>query len=95
MIAAVLGVEAVVANIGVPSMELYAARDRDLNFYMIGATPRRHRSPWACAWNRRDVVVLDGDGSLLGPPFLPWWRSGDGEPHDRLPGQRAFGAGDL
>src|SRR5690606_6998231 len=29
--------EAVVANIGVPSKELYAAKDRDLNFYMLGS----------------------------------------------------------
>lgn len=64
---------AVVANIGVPSKELYAARDRDLNFYMLGSYTQAspiglgiaHASP------KRDVVVLDGDGSLLGTGILP------------------------
>ncbi len=71
-IAAVLDGEAVVANIGVPSKELYAARDRDLNFYMLGsytqATPIGLGLSLA---TDKDVVVLDGDGSLLGTAVLP------------------------
>ncbi len=71
-IANILDGEAVVANIGVPSKELYAARDRDLNFYMLGsytqATPIGLGLSLA---TDRDVVVLDGDGSLLGTAVLP------------------------
>ncbi len=72
VIAGVLNDEAVVANIGVPSKELYAARDRDLNFYMLGsytqATPIGLGLSLA---TDKDVVVLDGDGSLLGTAALP------------------------
>ncbi len=71
-IAAALGDEAVVANIGVPSKELYAANDRALNFYMLGsytqATPIGLGLSIA---TDRDIVVLDGDGSLLGTAVLP------------------------
>lgn len=71
-IADVLDDEAVIANIGVPSKELYAANDRDLNFYMLGsytqATPIGLGLALAAD---RDVVVLDGDGSLLGTAVLP------------------------
>ena len=72
VIAAGLNDEAVIANIGVPSKELYAARDRALNFYMLGsytqATPIGLGLSLA---TDRDVVVLDGDGSLLGTAALP------------------------
>ncbi|MCK9330381.1 MAG: sulfopyruvate decarboxylase subunit beta [Candidatus Cloacimonetes bacterium] len=72
VIAAALDNEAVVANIGVPSKELYAANDRDLNLYMLGsytqATPIGLGLSLA---TDRDVVVLDGDGSLLGTAVLP------------------------
>ena len=72
VIAAALDGEAVVANIGVPSKELYAANDRDLNFYMLGsytqATPIGLGLGLA---TDKDVVVLDGDGSLLGTAVLP------------------------
>ena len=72
VIAAGLDDEAVIANIGVPSKELYAARDRALNFYMLGsytqATPIGLGLSLA---TDRDVVVLDGDGSLLGTAALP------------------------
>ena len=72
VIAAALDSEAVVANIGVPSKELYAARDRNLNFYMLGsytqATPIGLGLSLATS---KDVVVLDGDGSLLGTAVLP------------------------
>lgn len=72
VIADALADEAVIANIGVPSKELYAANDRDLNFYMLGsytqATPIGLGLSLA---TDRDVVVLDGDGSLLGTAVLP------------------------
>ncbi len=57
--------EAVIATIGVPSKELYAAQDRDLNFYMLGslgqATPI---GLGASLKTQRETLVLDGDGSL-------------------------------
>jgi len=71
-IASLLRDEAVVSNIGVPSKELYAARDRDLNFYMLGSYTQA--SPIGLGLSKRteqDVVVLDGDGSLLGTAILP------------------------
>ncbi len=60
----------VVSNIGVPSKELYAAIDQPTNFYMLGswglATPigigLAHGKPG------REVIVLDGDGSILFEP---------------------------
>lgn len=72
VIAAALDGEAVVANIGVPSKELYAARDRDLNFYMLGSYTQATPIGLGLALaTDRDVVVLDGDGSLLGTAVLP------------------------
>ena len=62
----------VVSNIGVPSKETYASKDRDLNFYMLGsytqATPIGFGM--AISTNRR-VLVIDGDGSLMGSSFFP------------------------
>lgn len=64
--------EAVVSNIGVPSKEVFASRDRPLNFYMLGsytqATPIGLGMALASS---RDVTVIDGDGSLLGSSILP------------------------
>ena len=72
VIAAALDEEAVVANIGVPSKELYAARDRDLNFYMLGSYTQATPIGLGLALETdRDIVVLDGDGSLLGTAVLP------------------------
>lgn len=71
-IADILDGEAVVANIGVPSKELYAANDRDLNFYMLGSyTQTTPIGLGLSLGTDRDVVVLDGDGSLLGTAVLP------------------------
>ncbi|KUG19562.1 MAG: sulfopyruvate decarboxylase subunit beta [Methanomicrobiaceae archaeon] len=71
-IAPLLDGEAVVANIGVPSKELYAARDRALNFYMLGSYTQASPIGLGLALRtERDVVVLDGDGSLLGSAILP------------------------
>ena len=72
VIAAALDEEAVVANIGVPSKEFYAARDRDLNFYMLGSYTQATPIGLGLALETdRDIVVLDGDGSLLGTAVLP------------------------
>lgn len=60
----------VVSNIGIPSKELYAAANQDTNFYMLGsmglATPIG--IGLALGQKRREVIVLDGDGSLLMNP---------------------------
>ncbi len=71
-VAEVLDGEAVVSNIGVPSRELYAIRDRDLNFYMLGSYTQASPIALGLALQTdRDVIVLDGDGSLLGTAVLP------------------------
>lgn len=63
---------AVVSNIGVPSKEVYACGDRDLNFYMLGSYTQASAVGLGVAiGSDRDVVVVDGDGSLLGSSVLP------------------------
>ena len=64
--------EAVVSNIGIPGKELYNIKDRPLNFYMLGSYSQA--SPIGLGISlktRRNVFVLDGDGSLLGTGILP------------------------
>ena len=60
---------AVVCNLGVPSKELYAVGHQPSNFYMLGsmgmATPIGLGISLSSG---RDVVVIDGDGSLLMNP---------------------------
>ncbi|MCK4269634.1 MAG: sulfopyruvate decarboxylase subunit beta, partial [Methanogenium sp.] len=68
--------ELVVSNIGVPSKELYAARDRKENFYMFGSYTQATPIGLGLALGigtgtGKDVIVLDGDGSLLGTAVLP------------------------
>ena len=65
--------EILVANIGVPSKELYAARDRPENFYMLGSYTQASAIGLGIAVARPDkrVIVIDGDGSLLGSAILP------------------------
>ncbi len=71
-IADVLDDELVVSNIGVPGKELYAASDRDENFYMLGSYTQASPLGFGISLGtRRDVIVLDGDGSLLGTAILP------------------------
>ncbi len=61
--------EIVVANIGVPSKELYHIMDRDLNFYMLGSMGLASAIGLGLAMTQhRHVVVIDGDGSLLMNP---------------------------
>jgi sulfopyruvate decarboxylase subunit beta len=65
--------EVLVSNIGVPSKELYAARDRPGNFYMLGSYTQASAIGLGIATVRpeKQVIVLDGDGSLLGSSVLP------------------------
>jgi sulfopyruvate decarboxylase subunit beta len=65
--------EVLVANIGVPSKELYASHDRPENFYMLGSYTQASAIGLGIATVRpeRRVIVLDGDGSLLGSAILP------------------------
>jgi sulfopyruvate decarboxylase subunit beta len=65
--------EILVSNIGVPSKELYAAGDRPENFYMLGSYTQASAIGLGIATARPDkrVIVLDGDGSLLGSSILP------------------------
>jgi len=67
-----LGDALAVANLGVPAKELYAVRDRPENFYMLGSYTQATPIGFGCALGQdRDVVVFDGDGSLLGTAILP------------------------
>ncbi len=65
----VLDDEVVVSNIGIPSKELYHAGDRPLNFYMLGSMGLASAIGLGLAMaQHRQVVVIDGDGSLLMNP---------------------------
>ncbi len=59
--------ELVVCNIGFPSRELYDIEDRERNFYMIGSMGLASSIGLGLALAKpdEDVVVIDGDGSLL------------------------------
>ena len=59
--------EIVVCNIGFPSRELYDIKDRKENFYMIGSMGLASSIGFGLALARpdKDIVVIDGDGSLL------------------------------
>ncbi len=72
VIASMMTNELVVSNIGVPSKELYHARDVPANFYMLGSYTQASPLGLGIALGTdRKVVVLDGDGSLLGTSVLP------------------------
>jgi len=56
----------IICNIGFPSRELYAVRDRPENFYMLGSMGMASSIGLGIALSqRRRVIVLDGDGSVL------------------------------
>ena len=58
--------ELVVCNIGFPSRELYAVKDSSTHFYMLGSMGMASSIGLGLALSqKRKVVVLDGDGSLL------------------------------
>jgi sulfopyruvate decarboxylase len=72
VIAGMLKDEYVVSNIGVPSKELFAAQDRDRNFYMLGSYTQATPIALGMALGTKErVIVIDGDGSLLGTAILP------------------------
>ncbi len=59
----------VVANIGVPCKELYAAHDQDTNFYMTGSLGLVSAIGQGVAMGQKnEVITLDGDGSILMNP---------------------------
>ena len=60
----------VVSNIGVPSKELYAAIDQPTNFYMLGSWGQVTPIGIGIAQGKpdREVIVLEGDGSILFQP---------------------------
>ena len=62
-----IGEELIICNIGFPSRELYEINDRSKNFYMIGSMGLASSIGLglALAKPRKDIVVIDGDGSLL------------------------------
>jgi sulfopyruvate decarboxylase beta subunit len=59
--------EPVIASLGHPAYDLFAAGDRDLNFYTWGSMGLTSSIALGLALARPDrrVVALDGDGSLL------------------------------
>ena len=59
--------ELIICNIGFPSRELYEIKDRSKNFYMIGSMGLASSIGFglAVAKPEKDIVVIDGDGSLL------------------------------
>ncbi len=57
----------IVCNIGFPSRELYAVKDRQENFYMLGSMGLASSIGLGLALARPDrrVIVLEGDGAVL------------------------------
>ena len=61
--------EIIVANLGIPSKELFEIRDRELNFYMLGSMGLVSSIGLGLAIiQKKYVYVIDGDGSLLMNP---------------------------
>jgi sulfopyruvate decarboxylase beta subunit len=59
----------VVCNLGIPCKELYALCDQPSNFYMLGSMGLASSIGLGVSvYNKNEVVVLDGDGSLLMNP---------------------------
>ena len=59
----------IVANLGIPSKELFEIRDRELNFYMMGSMGLVSSIGLGLSIiQNRHVYVIDGDGSLLMNP---------------------------
>ena len=55
-----------ISNIGFPSRELFSVKDRPENFYMLGSMGLASSIGLGLALARpgRNVIVLDGDGSV-------------------------------
>lgn len=61
--------QVVVANLGVPSKELFAACDRPLNYYMLGSMGLVSSIGFGISQvTDKKVIVLEGDGSILMNP---------------------------
>ncbi|MDP6459954.1 MAG: sulfopyruvate decarboxylase subunit alpha, partial [Candidatus Hydrothermarchaeota archaeon] len=61
--------KAVVCNLGVPCKELYRVKDQPSNFYMLGSMGMATPIGLGMAmYAEKEVVVIDGDGSLLMNP---------------------------
>lgn len=61
--------KAVICNIGVPSRELYQIFDQPSNFYMLGSFGLASSIGLGVSLpNKKEVVVIDGDGSILTNP---------------------------
>ncbi|CAG0997551.1 MAG: sulfopyruvate decarboxylase subunit beta [Candidatus Methanoperedens sp.] len=59
----------IVANLGIPSKELFEIRDRKLNFYMLGSMGLVSSIGLGLSIiQKKHVYVIDGDGSLLMNP---------------------------
>ncbi len=68
-IAPYLDGKAVVSNLGWPSKELYAVKHQPSNFYMLGSMGMATPIGLGIALtSKKDIVVIDGDGSLLMNP---------------------------
>ncbi len=57
----------IICNIGFPSRELYAVKDRPENFYMLGSMGLASSIGLGLAMVRPDrkVIAIDGDGAVL------------------------------
>ncbi|MCZ7397068.1 MAG: sulfopyruvate decarboxylase subunit beta [Candidatus Methanoperedens sp.] len=67
--AEVAGEDIIIANLGIPSKELYEIKDRELNFYMLGSMGLASSIGLGLALvQKKHVYVIDGDGSLLMNP---------------------------
>jgi sulfopyruvate decarboxylase subunit beta len=64
---------AIISNIGFPSRELYSINDRTNNFYMTGSFGLVSAIGLGVSrYSAKDIIVLDGDGSILtNPSILP------------------------
>ncbi len=61
--------DVIIANLGIPSKELFKIRDRELNFYMLGSMGLASSIGFGVAIiQKKHVYVIDGDGSLLMNP---------------------------
>jgi len=68
-IAPLLEGKVVVCNLGIPSKELYAVKHQPSNFYMLGSMGMATPIGLGIALSTsKEVVVIDGDGSLLMNP---------------------------
>lgn len=66
-VAEAAGDSLIISNIGFPSRELCSVKDRPENFYMLGSMGMASSIGLGLALGKssRQVIVLDGDGSVL------------------------------